>query len=87
MSDKPTVGLPAELVEQIAEHSPAGHLLFYINSEGGVQIHSGYDSELSALALQNFCSIWVKAVQENQKEYLIKLFGGCHHKAEDSSEE
>lgn len=69
-----SMGLPPQLSNAISEQSPAGFLLFYINDEGGIQIHSTYDSEVSALALQNFCSVWTQALATNQQEYLIEMF-------------
>ena len=87
MSNKPKVGIPPELESKMGEQSPAGHLFFYINSEGSVQINTSYDCELSALALQNFASLWSKAVGESQKNYFLHLFNHVNAPKEDSSEE
>ena len=51
------------LLRQINDKSGGGFLLFTFDEEGLPQMHSNYDSNAEALALQYYVQNWIKAIE------------------------
>lgn len=78
--------LPKQVLNQIAENSPAGFILFAINIEGKLQVFTEYDSDVSALALHKFAFLWSQAVQETQECAIMNIVAPEPEKSEGSEE-
>lgn len=87
MNDKANLSLPAEIVDGLNEFSPAGFILFIMNEKGSPEAFHTYDSDMGALALQNFAALWIQAIHESQSDTMLKLINSPPSDEEVSEEE
>jgi hypothetical protein len=81
------VCIPHEVSNALVEHSPAGFILFAINPQGSPEVIHFYDSDMAALALQNFVGLWSKAIHSNQSENMKIMFSDNQDEGEEETED
>lgn len=73
MSDKQKESLPPGIINNLTEFSPSGFILFILNSEGSPEVFTFYDSDMGALALQNFATMWMEAIRKTQSDSVLDM--------------
>jgi len=56
--------MPPSILRQLNEFSEGGFALFLYDSDGNPNVHSKYDTNKDAMALQMFISNWAEAFNE-----------------------
>jgi hypothetical protein len=73
MSDEQNGSLPSEVSRNLTEFSPSGFILFILNEQGSPEVFTFYDSDMGALALQNFAAMWMNAVYKTQADSVLNM--------------
>ena len=65
--------IPSSLLKQFDECSFGGFVLFSFDGSGNPQVHSKFDNNLNAMAVQNFISNWSSAMMKISIENTMQI--------------
>lgn len=51
-------------------------MLFNINAQGELEVHSQFDNNLAAVAMQHYIEVWTKAMEVTEVERSANLLSG-----------
>ena len=76
MNDNKSFRMPSSILKQVDECSFGGFVLFSFDGDGNPQVHSKFDNSLNAMAVQQFVSNWIKAVEMMNCENTLNTLQG-----------
>lgn len=84
-NDKP-FELPRAFVNNLSEFSPDGHLLFWVNQFGDIQVSANFDNQITEIGMRNFAMKLLQTIDSVESDELSERIAGEINNDEEEEE-